>query len=812
MYYESFSQAGNAYFTIALGAVRDCFTISNASASMKFLILLLCLTASYATCAEPLNPLLGKIAADSIKALLKQSPPNTIRVRLLLLLGEDSFLKSGGGMGTVLDTAAFYSKEAETLSNRLHFVDGQIESMYLTGRIISAKGRKTAGETIIRAALTQAKRHGNWQLEAYGWYTLSNVLNRTAADIPAIIHCCQQARALYEKLKDKRKEAYMLKTIANMHLLQGRSSQAQQELEGVLGLYQASGYRQLHYTYDLLRGAHRQMGNYKEAMRYGIASVESAKATRDTSDINVFYWRLGQLCKELNQPKEALSYYAKALANARQLHDVGSVVDDAGEISRVLIQMHQANRALIFFTKVLRDIEPDIKAYGDNEQVQVMVNSRLGECYLALHEFDAAGDFYLKLVEMLRQGIGDDIEKMFVYQSVGEFYFRTKQYKAARSYLNSALLLHAQGGYVLGIADVHLLLFKVDSAQANFPAAIAHYQRFKALNDSVSTEARNNQLASLQIRYDTKKKERNITVLTNLSRMQQSSMRHWEFQRNAFLAGAILLALSLGLGYSRFRLKQRSNQLLESKQLEIKEQNQVLEEILRTQKVLLTEKEWMLKEIHHRVKNNLQIISSLLNSQSDFLREPAALVALQQSQNRVHAMALIHQKLYQSDNLTGVDMQGYIAEITTHLIGSYNRQGHIQQQVQVMAITLDVAVATPLGLIINEAVTNSLKYAFPLDRKGIISVELIHTTAPERYYLTIADNGVGMPPRLYVEGLEPEDVSVEDTSTLGLTIIKGLSKQIGAGLTIGPNNGNGVQIRLQFEGVSKPLHMPSATG
>ena len=150
----------------------------------------------------------------------------------------------------------------------------------------------------------------------------------------------------------------------------------------------------------------------------------------------------------------------------------------------------------------------------------------------------------------------------------------------------------------------------------------------------------------------------------------------------AFWAGQLLLLCLLALSYNRYRLKQRSNQLLEIKQHEINRKNQTLETLLSEQQQLLTEKEWMLKEIHHRVKNNLQIITSLLHSQGVFLKDEAAQSAIRESQNRVHAMALIHQKLYQSDRLAAIPMAGYVAEIVDYLIKSFDREGTIRKRDQ----------------------------------------------------------------------------------------------------------------------------------
>lgn len=166
----------------------------------------------------------------------------------------------------------------------------------------------------------------------------------------------------------------------------------------------------------------------------------------------------------------------------------------------------------------------------------------------------------------------------------------------------------------------------------------------------------------------------------------------------------------VGLIYNRYRLKRRSNLVLEQKQGEINAQNELLRKIL-------NEKEWLLREIHHRVKNNLQIVISLLNTQSAYLDNEDALVAIRNSQNRMHAMSLIHQKLYQSDNLAEIDMKWYIKELVDYMIECFGTDNKIQFTLETEAIKLDVAQAVPLGLILNEAISNVIKYAFPADKK-----------------------------------------------------------------------------------------------
>ncbi|TGD82549.1 histidine kinase dimerization/phosphoacceptor domain -containing protein [Hymenobacter wooponensis] len=735
-------------------------------------LLLLLLTVSLSAWGEPLYPLLSPAQVSQLQTRLRQAQPDTGRLQVLLQLSGDLIAKHDE-LGAPLGNAEAYCRQAQALSQAQHDTVHLIESLYYLGQIRAMAGNNEAGQRLIRRALQLSRQINAKQQEAIGWYYLGNTYPRVEQEFPAKIRCYQQARERFQQLGGKAEEAYLLKTIADMHLLQGNSAQAISELLQVASLYQKAGQRKLHYTYDLLRGAHRQMGNYKEALRYGLASIESAQTTHDTSAIGGFYARTASLYVELQQYPEALRYYEKSLTNFRQ---TGVHMESvAGEMARVLIAQHKPEQALKSFLAYSRQ---DTSSDPKTAMYRALY---LAECYLALKRYARAEQHYLQLIQLTKSGIDDDINKLVIYQAIGKFYLQTNQYDKARSYLAQALYVSKRSGYLLRVAEIHLLLFKTDSAQAHYPAAIAHYQAYKALNDSIFSAAKNKQLASLQIQYDTHKKEQNIALLTKQTQAQQARLKQQEFQRNAVAVGALLLVLVLGLGYNRYRLKQHSNLLLEAKQAEINQQNQALQ-------ALLLEKDWMLKEIHHRVKNNLEVINSLLETQADYLRDPAAMAALREGQNRVHAMALIHQKLYQSNNLAVVDMQSYIRGIVEHLLESFDCQESVQVQLGVEAVELEVQLATPLGLIINEALTNALKYAFPNQQGGTVTIGLA-SLGHRHYQLLIEDDGVGFPP----------EFDPEDDQTMGLTIMRGLSGQMDGTMRI--TQSRGVRISLAFEDV-----------
>jgi two-component sensor histidine kinase len=207
----------------------------------------------------------------------------------------------------------------------------------------------------------------------------------------------------------------------------------------------------------------------------------------------------------------------------------------------------------------------------------------------------------------------------------------------------------------------------------------------------------------------------------------------------------------------------------------------------------LQEKEVLLKEIHHRVKNNLQLITSLFSLQARTTQDSQALEVLRESQDRVRSMALLHERLYQSDRKTEIDFGEYVRILTVELFHSYGvHTDAVQLQSSLPRTLLAVDVALPCGLIVNELMVNCLKHAFPNDRAGVIQVEF-HSTAPGGYQLTVADNGVGM----------PESVDPETARSLGLRLVRALAKQLGANLDLIRKEGTKWVLRFSTAGTTE---------
>ncbi len=203
-------------------------------------------------------------------------------------------------------------------------------------------------------------------------------------------------------------------------------------------------------------------------------------------------------------------------------------------------------------------------------------------------------------------------------------------------------------------------------------------------------------------------------------------------------------------------------------------------------KASLEEKELLLKEVHHRVKNNLQVISSIFSLQSQTIEDEQALAIIEESQNRITSMALIHEKLYQAANLANIDFADYIQDLTSNLLMSYNvSPDWIQTEMNIESIQMTLDSAIPCGLLINELVSNSLKHGFPDGRRGTISIFLgYQNEQQDTLLLKVEDNGVGL----------PEDFNPNQTSSLGVSLISSLTKQLRGTLQFQNNPGASFEI------------------
>ncbi len=441
---------------------------------------------------------------------------------------------------------------------------------------------------------------------------------------------------------------------------------------------------------------------------------------------------------------------------------MASVSDVIYSLTQVLIGQHRYQEALLFLNENYKKYPPQNLSEKRN------MTGLLGDCYLKLKKYSQAEGYFLKEFAM-----HEDHESPgeYRYHRMAFFYIETRNYAKAKAYLAIALKKLAPTVSTQTKGHLYFMCFLADSAMHNYREAMYYLRGNKRFDDTIYEQSKVREIQKLVVQYETDKKNEQIKDFEQNQKVQKARLVQADFIRNLTIIAIIVLLLLFFFLFKQYNRNKWSAGVISQK-------NKQLEN-------LLIEKEWLLKEVHHRVKNNLHTVICLLELQAEFLQDEA-LSALESSQHRIYAMSLIHQKLYLSDDTRLIKIAEYVKELITYLDQSFGDLKNITYQYDIESLQLDISIAIPLGLIINEAVSNSIKHAFPDKMEGQVSLSL-HKIADE-ILVTIADNGIG---------LITENHAASERS-LGLKLIRGLSEDINAEIHFESNEGT--HIFISFPG------------
>jgi two-component sensor histidine kinase len=517
------------------------------------------------------------------------------------------------------------------------------------------------------------------------------------------------------------------------------------------------------FAADHLGSMHMFMGYNTDAQRYLTEVYELEKHRNQPSGMADALNGLAIFYNNLNQNDKAEERYKEALTLYEQTDDT---------LGRANVH---ANLGLLYVDlKRLDEAEYHLKQQG---HLDSLLDSKWG---LGFH-FDFMGH--------LERERGN-LEKAYKYHLTALNLRETLEshYNISESRTNLTSVLYELGNYQESIEQASLILENRERHQSlnhqltafdylarsheqlgNFKDALGYYRNYMAINDSISNKDIMEIIAEKDAKFEVAE-ERNRNALLNAEN-EASTAIIGQKSRTIFygsLGLCIALVLSSILTVLVFKYNKRKKEL----------------------GVALGDKEILLREIHHRVKNNLQIVSSLLSLQGRSIENTEIQQAINDGQSRVRSMALIHQNLYQRDNLTGVSMSDYLSNLCEELFTTYTiDKDRIQLQLNIQPIELDVDTLVPLGLIINELISNTLKHAFPNEQKGIVSIAF--SEEQDQYNLTVRDNGVGF---------------IADNvrqNAFGNKLIQSLSRQLHAKMEQDSNPKDGTTTRLHVPKRSK---------
>jgi two-component sensor histidine kinase/Tfp pilus assembly protein PilF len=550
---------------------------------------------------------------------------------------------------------------------------------------------------------------------------------------------------------------------------------------------------------NLLGTLHDRNGDYQKALPLYVRAISVFEKMGDQQMQTDVYNNIGAMYIARGIPAQALQYLLKSLAIAQKNKDDIGTLSAFNNIGLIYDSQRKTDLALKYYFKALylqlrnkdnfaisytylniAELYRKLKSNNARKYVMLGIQSALKEGdslsiannYAALGNIEIDENHYPKALELhnkafaIRNRIQDGYGIFSSNVKLADIYGRTGEYRKARDYATIALKMVEEQGDLERTATVRQQLAEFESALGNYKAAYNHYQVFSKLNDSVYSISINKKMTELQMNYEFDKKQSEARALQRKKDADTAATA----KRQGIINFSILAILVVVIGiafliYGSLRRNQKQKKLIE-------EQNSIIQQSL-------TEKETLLREIHHRVKNNLQIISSLLNIQSEDIQDANVLSSIQEGQSRVEAMSLIHQNLYQSEHLNNVDIENYIKGLVEYLSKMFRGDSNsVDVNIETSGIRFDIDTAIPLGLIVNELVSNAYKYAFDSNAKGSINISILAKNDTD-YELNVTNDGKPL----------PADFDPKQSRSLGLKLVTILSRQLRGRMSSNSSNG-----------------------
>lgn len=501
------------------------------------------------------------------------------------------------------------------------------------------------------------------------------------------------------------------------------------------------------------------LSQYDSALYHYSSVLEAYEQNKDTAGQAHIYNRLGETKRMQEDYEGGLEYLQKALKLSTSLKDSSQI--GSGYVSIGILYAIQGNtasaeeyllKAIELFKRMgiekrqyltmlnlgglYRDMEAYEKSINYSKQALDYFKktgnlSRIGICHynlgvahFRLQEYSQSEYHHREGLEIFKEN-RDLMRESGSYMRLAEIYFDQGQNeKAARFSLKALTGFQAVKNLSQEIWATDKLS-EVYAEMGQFKKALDYRNINALLKDSLGNKETTARIAEIEERYQTELKDEALKQANTDLELKQLRIQKQQNAQYVITALAIFISIILFLVYRQYRVKLQTAEVLQNK-------NEIIE-------MALEEKEILLKEVHHRVKNNLQFITSMLNIQARHLNDTHAKTILAEAKNRIQSMALVHQKLYGGNDVRGVVMKDYLDHLLSNLKDSYSQDKKAALQQNMDDLSLDLDSAMPIGLIVNELVTNCFKYA--VNSRDHLKVDVHLLERGDQLWLTVSDNG-----------------------------------------------------------------------
>jgi len=569
-----------------------------------------------------------------------------------------------------------------------------------------------------------------------------------------------EALEIYVQMGDKAAEGRLLLAIGQDYLDDSKYAEARTYLLKAISTSDAAGDKQTQArTYGILAYLYEMQGDIAEATKASYAYLKIAEETGNKSRIANATSALAYNYFALGNHEEALKYFKQVLKAVKEEGLKIEIAVYTLEIADVYSASGNFPEAMSYYSAAL-DIANEIK----DRKILADIHQGMGNVYQAQDNYSEALKNYL-IAEAGFKSVREKQRLAEVYTDMGMAYTNLKKYQQARNSFDHSKALYESLNNKLVMADYYRGMEFLDSVTSNWKGAYQDHKQYVMIRDSSFNKETLKKLLVSQLQYEQEKKE--AIAKAEQEKKDVRALQKLTLQRNIRNSAVGVLALVLLFSVVVYR-----------------QRNKIAGEKKRSDQLLL-DKELLLREIHHRVKNNLEVVSSLLALQSAQIDDPNTREAMQEGQNRVHSIGMVHQKLYQGEYLGGIEMKDYFINLGESILDSFGADKRVQIECAMDALNIDIDTAVPLGLIVNELLTNTLKYAFPDGRDGKVQIKLEKRTDGV-LQLLVSDNGVGK------NGLTRG-------TGFGGQLVALLTKQLGGSMREEINNGTRILFEFRIE-------------
>ena len=501
--------------------------------------------------------------------------------------------------------------------------------------------------------------------------------------------------------------------------------------------------------YGNIGAAYNLLNRPNDALKYFLKQADFIANIDDPLQKSKVNYNIGYTYMQLEQFNKGEKYFLEALKDSAKIevkdyvyvnyHALGMLYSRWNKLDKAL----ESNKIALKFFDATQNKMYQFDLHNNNAAIYL----KKGEKQLALQEADKA----FEIAKQIGFKLGMDAAhstKAEIYVHFGDFDEAEKILKPLK---NDSSITH----YEIKLS-LYNSLYEVDKHKKDYKEALFYHEKLKKLNDSILKAQRDSKIAEVETRYQTEKKEKENLKL-KAEKARQDLLLAQQSKRNTYLTAGILIALT-GLGIFAFfyRRNKRQKELIEHLQ----------------------------KDLHHRIKNNLAVIDALIEDIKDEFDNTGIHNKLNELQNRINSINEIHRQLYFNKDITHLNLKNYLDKISRSIQESFGNNEVVIQNKVPENFKLEVNTSFPIGLIVNEFLTNSFKYAFDKQKNPKINIEL--TDKGRHYLLKLSDNGKGL----------PENLDIDNLDSFGLSIMKLLAQQLRG--TFRLKNHNGVQIEIEF--------------